>query len=112
MFRLRRMTEAYPRWKKGQPPHSTTGVARAKASQLPSAPDRPCPRADPVSISPMVSTRRGRVSAVLAQNRWLMSTNSGSASSSRVTVRGSRDMPQMGHAPGLDWTTSGCMGQI
>ena len=40
-----------------------------------------------------------------------MSISSGLASSSRVTVRGSSAMPQIGQAPGSARTISGCIGQ-
>ena len=41
-----------------------------------------------------------------------MSTSSGFACSSRVTTRGSRAIPQIGHDPGSLRTISGCMGQV
>ena len=49
--------------------------------------------------------------AALIQNRRVMSTSSGLGSSSRLTVRGSRAMPQIGQEPGSCRTISGCMGQ-
>jgi hypothetical protein len=46
-----------------------------------------------------------------AQNRRIISTSSGLASSSKVTVFGSSAMPQIGQLPGSERTISGCMGQ-
>ena len=54
---------------------------------------------------------RGAVRAKLIQNRRVMSRSSG-LSSSTVTVRGSRAMPQIGQLPGSARTISGCMGQV
>ena len=62
--------------------------------------------------SPIARTTTGSVSARLAQNRRVMSTSSGLASSSTVTVTGSSAMPQMGQSPGPSSTISGCMGQV
>jgi hypothetical protein len=41
-----------------------------------------------------------------------MSTSSGFGLSSSVATRGSRAMPQIGHAPGASRTISGCIGQV
>ena len=42
MFRLRLTTDAHARWKNGQPPQRTTGVARTSCSQAMSRLDSPC----------------------------------------------------------------------
>ena len=53
----------------------------------------------------------GRVSATPIQKRLVMLTNSGFAES-LVATRGSSAIPQMGQAPGLSRSTSGCIGQV
>ncbi len=103
--------EAQPRSKNGQPPHSTTGVASNSSTQT-------CTRGVsnfctgcPGSIPTISNNRIGAVRMALHQSRRVIAINSGLVSSSTVTVRGSSAMPQMGHAPGLSRTISGCMGQ-
>src|SRR6516165_5204296 len=110
MFGLRFTIEAQPRWKNGQPPHSTTGDASAnwihtKARSLKSR----C-TGSPGTIPDMESRRTGVASARLTQKRRVMSTTSGFTSSSRLTIRGSKAIPQRGQEPGADLTISGCMG--
>ena len=53
----------------------------------------------------------GRLNMTPTQKRRVISTSSGLASSSKVAVRGSSAMPQMGQAPGSARTISGCIGQ-
>ena len=111
MFRLRWTSEYQPRWKNGQPPHSTTGVASSSSIHEPKR----------LSIGeamagmrcPIVKTSSGTVSATLTQKRRVMSASSGfSGSSAEVTVRGSSAMPQIGQLPGASRTISGCIGQV
>src|SRR5205814_1377631 len=61
----------------------------------------------------MVSTSKIAVSAAPIQNRRVMLRNSESSSTTAAPAlyRGSSAMPQMGQAPGLSETTSGCIGQ-
>src|SRR5512139_1120825 len=53
----------------------------------------------------------GEPRTTLCQNRRVISTNSGLASSN-VTVRGSKAIPQIGQVPGSDSTISECIGQV
>jgi hypothetical protein len=53
----------------------------------------------------------GTANAVLIQKRRVMSRSSG-LSSSRVTVRGSSSMAQIGQLPGASRTISGCIGHV
>src|SRR6266568_1675824 len=110
IFGLRRTIEAHPRSNNGQPPQTTTGVARTSSVQVRRLPERkpPCPAA----ISDMARKKIGAVSAALTQNRRDILSSSGSACSSAVTWRGSSAIPQIGHAPGPFRTTSGCIGQV
>ena len=101
MFGLRLTSEVQKRWKNGQPPQSTTGVASANSIQE----SEPlfgcclCTRGRP-SCGTCRAGCRGTVSARLTQKRRVMSRSSGFSSADAVTVRGSRAMPQIGHAPG------------
>src|SRR6185437_803400 len=54
----------------------------------------------------------GTVRTTLTQKRRLISRNSGFSSSTAVTVRGSRAIPQIGQLPGSCLTISGCIGQV
>ena len=65
----------------------------------------------PGSMSDIARMNSGRERAALIQKRRVMSTSSGLGASSRVTVLGSRAMPQIGQEPGSSRTISGCMGQ-
>ena len=111
IFRLRFTSEAHPRGKNGQPPQSTTGVAKINWIQVRRRAENACCTGWPGSISDMASSKRGTVRRRLIQNRRVMSTSSGLASSSRLTVRGSSAIPQRGQVPGSARTISGCMGQ-
>src|ERR1039457_3016495 len=53
----------------------------------------------------------GIVSAVLIQNRRVISASSGDASSPVLTMRGSSVIPQIGQLPGSERTICGCIGQ-
>src|SRR5580704_4818297 len=105
---LRWTTDAQKRWKNGQPPHTTTGVARTNWSQLRAPDDR-----GSLSASPnMAISKTGRESAALTQNRRNIESYSGSASTSAKASIGSSAMPQIGQDPGPSWTICGCIGQV
>src|ERR1700675_2171589 len=102
------MIDAQKRWKNGQAPHRTTGVARTNSIQL-----RVPPGIGSFSASPNIAiSRTGKESAALTQNRSRMELYSGSASTSAKASIGSRAMPQIGQEPGPSWTISGCIGQV
>src|SRR5690348_16136668 len=64
-------------------------------------------------MTPLIEISRiGAVRATPIQNRRCMLASSGFSPSSRLTVRGSRAIPQIGHAPGPFRTISGCIGQV
>src|SRR5687768_12663693 len=108
MLRLRFRTEFTARTKNGQPAQRHTGVANASwihdtmRAEIGTNPD----------ISIIASTVRGAVKTTEPQNRRVMSFSSWFSGSAAVTVRGSRAIPQIGHAPGSDRTTSGCIGHV
>ena len=112
MFRLRLTSDAQPRWKKGHPAQSTTGVASRNMIQA----DRRggtrwwSPRAG--TCPPISKTTTGSVSASPIQNRRVMSASSGFGPASAVTDSGSSAMPQIGQFPGPFWRTCGCIGQV
>src|SRR5258708_5472890 len=116
MLGLRLTSEVQKRWKKGRPPHSTTGVDSTNSSQgmliglllKRNAAMNACGH----SMLPIAIASNGTVSATLTQNLRVMSRSSGFASAAVVTVRGSKAMPQIGHEPGSGRTISGCMGQV
>jgi hypothetical protein len=112
MFRLRLTSDAQPRWKNGQPPQRTTGVASASCAHRASGLESHSRTGPSGHISPMASNSTGTLRQRLTQNRRVMSSCSGLRSSPAVTMRGSSAMPQMGHAPGPGRTISGCMGQV
>ncbi len=105
------MIEAQPRWKNGQPPQSTTGVASTSCTQVRRRPESRCDIGAPTTISAMAMNSRGAIKTRLIQNRRVMSTSSG-LTSVVVTVRGSSAMPQMGQKPGSSRTIWGCIGQV
>ena len=111
MFRCRLTSEAQPRTKNGQPPHSTTGLASTNWPHVIAAGGITCISGCPGITSASITTRIGAVSTSDHVNRRVMSSSSGLRSSS-VTVRGSSAIPQMGHAPGASRTISGCIGQV
>ena len=112
MFRWRFTTDAQPRTKNGQPPHSTTGVASANCVQVIAAGDMTCCSGCPGRTSEIMKARIGSVSASETRKRRVMSSSSGLPSSSRLTVTGSSAMPHFGHAPGPIWRTSGSIGHV
>ena len=111
MFRLRLTMEDQPRWKNGQPPHSTTGLAnmnsitcsgRTLIKRWVNAGAR---------SAAMAMTKTGSARTRPIQKRRLMSRSS-ALSSSASAATGSRAIPQMGQSPGSSRTISGCMGQV
>ncbi len=110
LLRLRVLSEAQPRSKKGRPAHATTGVARKSCTQF-----EVCGAMNPCRSTrwpPISSANTGAVSARPNHRRRRMSASSGLAPLSAVTISGSSAMPQMGHEPGPSWRISGCMGQV
>src|SRR5271166_5802174 len=110
MFGLWFTIEAQPRLKNGQPPHNTTGVESTNWIHTRARLLRNRCTGSPGIIPDMESTRTGVARARLTQKRRVMSTSSGLASSSKLTVRGSKDIPHSGQDPGSDLTIWGCMG--
>ena len=110
MFGLRNFTDAQPRWKNGQPHHSTIGVAKANSIQLPMCGGHDMQPA--AVMRNMEKATSGTPSTTLVQKRQVISRSSGFSSRSQSTVIGSSAMPQIGHAPGASRTISGCMGQV
>src|SRR3979490_2270711 len=113
MFKLRVTRDRHPRTKNGQPPQSTTGVAKINSNHSQVLGEANRMNGDTEGAkSDMPTSRIGIVSTVQIQNLLVMFTNSGFFSSSAVTVLGSRAMPQIGHEPGLSRTIWGCMGHV
>src|SRR5574340_1607103 len=110
MLRLRLTSDAQPRWKIGQPPHSTTGVASANSIHCSAVIETDSDSACGSRSVPIAIPNTGKASAALVQKRRVMSFNS--VLSSVVALRGSRAMPQIGQLPGSLRTTSGCIGQV
>ena len=69
MFRLRLTREAHPRVKNGQPPQSTTGVAKSNCTQVRRRAEKACCTGWPGSISDIASSKSGTVRSRLSQNR-------------------------------------------
>jgi hypothetical protein len=109
MLRLRLFSDARPRSKNGQPPHRTTGVAKASCSHTEVRIGSQC---HPSSSEPIARTNSGSDKAALTQKRRLMSTSSGFGPSSSVGISGSSAIPQIGQLPGPTWRISGCIGQV
>src|ERR1700689_4845778 len=112
MLGLRLTSERQKRWKNGQPPQSTTGVASANSIHGSATQEsKPVSEVDctprPGIMWYMSSNIKGTVRARLTQKRRVMSRNSGFSSVDAVTVRGSSAMLQIGHAPGAGRTISG-----
>jgi hypothetical protein len=110
MLSRRLTSEAQPRWKNGNPPHSTTGVASASCTQIAVRPDSSFWSGVPGISSEIMKATIGAVITRLTPNRRVMSTSSGFTSSPAVTTRGSRAIPQIGQLPGAVRTISGCIG--
>ena len=111
MFRWPVRKLSHIRWKNGHPPQSTTGVASSSSSQPCAAGETKRWTRCPGTIAPMARRRRGTVRASETRKRRVMSSSSGFLSAARVTVRGSRAMPQIRQGPGFVSTTSGSIGQ-
>jgi hypothetical protein len=99
MLRLRVTSERQPRWKKGQPAQSTTGVASANSIQAAAAGDTRWWIAGS-KWPPISNTITGTDSTRPIHRRRVMSASSGFGTASAVTSNGSSAMPQMGQAPG------------
>src|SRR6516225_2633927 len=95
MFGLRLTSEAQKRLKNGQPPQSTTGVAKTNSIALRILCDKRSPSASPN----IERTSTGNDNAALAQNRRRIESYSGSASTSAKTSMGSNAIPQIGQVP-------------
>ena len=105
-------TEFHPRWKNGQPPQSTTGVASNHCTQFLVEPLRICESDKPGTISAMAKSMTRREGPREIQNRLVMSSSSGFRSSSSETTLGSSAIPQILQAPGCVSSTSGSIGQM
>src|ERR1035437_6825807 len=110
ILRLRLTTDAQPRWKIGQPPQITTGVASANSSHCNTVIETESgincgARSDTIAI-----TNTGKASDALTLRRRVMSCNS--ALSSDGALRGSSAIPQIGQLPGSLRTICGCIGQV
>ena len=108
----RLMMDVQPRWKKGQPPQRTTGVASNNSIHGSQPTGSACSTGMPGNMSAMAVASSGTVRIRLIQKRRVMSRSSGFSSCVAVTVRGSSAMPQMGHDPGPGRMISGCIGQV
>src|SRR5215510_8207190 len=108
MFGLRFTSEVQKRSKNGQPPQSTTGVARKNSIEFRTGGETPRPTDSPN----MESSKTGSDNAALIQKRSRMESYSGSASTSAKTSIGSSAIPQIGQVPGPICTTSGCIGHV
>ena len=112
IFRLRLQSEAHPRWKNGQPPYSTTGAERASWIHVEARGVSASPNGFRGSISDHREQERGKRQREEIQNRRRISANSALSSSVAPMSRGSRAIPQIGHAPGPARTISGCIGHV
>src|SRR5215469_7045174 len=108
MFGLRLTSEAQKRLKNGQPPQSTTGVAKTSSTALRIL----CDNGNPSASPNIERTSTGNDNAALTQNRRRIESYSGSASTSAKTSMGSSAIPHFGHTPGPLCTISGCIGQV
>src|SRR5665647_1158123 len=110
MFRCQFTTDAQPRWKNGQPPHSTTGVANRNSIHCRCVNEIVC-GTNPFHISPAIAiTNTGTANTMLNQKRRVILSSSG-FSSLTATVLGSSVMPQIGQFPGSLRTICKCIGQ-
>ena len=99
MLRLRLTNEAQPRWKIGQPAHSTTGVASANSSHCSAVIEMDLGMSCGSRSVTIAMTNTGKASAVLTQKRRVISRSS-ALSSVGGALRGSSDIPQIGQLPG------------
>ena len=101
MLRLRLTTEAQPRWKNGQPAHSTTGVDSANWIQMESCGGTRSSQAEAGMWPPISSTNTGSVRAQRrSRTAGVMSASSWLGAASAVPSSGSSAMPQIGQLPG------------
>ena len=107
MLSRRLRSESQPRRKNGAPPHSTAGVASTSCSHTLAVIGRNATKSPPIA-----SASNGTDSAAATQKRRVMSVSSGLPSPSALGAIGSKAMPQIGQAPGLSRTISGCIGQV
>ena len=111
MLSLRVTSEVQARTKKGQPHHSTTGVASAACDHPYHVGPSQSRASSPGTISLIAITSTGRDRTQATARRRRMSASSGLGPSSGSAARGSRSMPHSGQLPGVLRTTVGCMGQ-
>ncbi len=109
MLRWRVTIEVQPRWKNGQPAHSTIGAVSASCSQGFIA--------GGTNWTPSISetieiASSGMVSTPATHSRRVKSTSSGLGASSSEGSSGSSPMPQIGQVPGPSRRISGCIGQV
>src|SRR5437660_6914820 len=111
MLRFRLSNERQPRTKNVQPAQRTTGVVRTNWIQRETSPDI---QGGAFGIKcDIARTRTGKVRAAPIQSRRVMSRSSESSSGFAVEIAfGSSAIPQIGHAPALSRSTSGCIGQV
>ena len=110
MLKRRERSDAQPRWKNGHPAPKTTRLASASWIPFDSCP--PTGKRPPNRSSPMASATTGTAPAAASQARRRMSIASWLGPASADTSSGSSAMPQIGHAPGWSWRTSGSIGQM
>jgi hypothetical protein len=101
--------ELQPRSKKGQPPHSTAGVASRNSSHTAA---RGAIGAELPKSPAIAKAKSGTDSPTHIQNRRVMSRSSGLAAAPPTGVIGSRAMPQIGQLPGAGRWICGCIGQV
>ena len=112
MLRWRFTIDAHPRWKNGQPPHSTTGVASASSIQFSAAPAASTMQRLARAETPhTMNARIGAVSASDHRNRRVMSSSSGLVLLERHGYRLERH-PADRARPGPFWRISGCIGHV
>src|SRR5277367_4234101 len=116
---LRFTIDVQPRWKNGQPPHSTTGVANANSihgshveRNITLGFKRNHMNVPGQIMLPIAISRSGAVSATPTQKRRVISRSSGFSSSVVLTVCGSSAIPQIGQLPDSARRISGCIGQV
>src|SRR5205085_6599070 len=111
MLRCRLNNECQPRTKNGQPAQRTAGVARTNWIQRDAS---PAIQAGALGIRCDIANKKtGKVRTAPIQSRRVMSLSSESSSGlAAEIVFGSRAIPQMGQAPGLSLSISGCIGQV
>ena len=118
------VNDRQPRSRKGQPAHSTTGVASTAWSHCDhvtcasgGSPSR-APNASIQwftsngSMSLIAMNSRGNASAAATTKRRVMSVSSGLSPAVADGVSGSSAMPQIGQLPGPCCRISGCIGHV